>query len=114
MPALIPDRLDAAEQAFIDQAIVKYTGHPGALLGILESVQERNPHKYLPLDALKYIAGKNRNTAVADLQRCHVLRTLQPATAGRQHYLYLSWNGMPYARISRPAPKRSAGTRPGA
>ena len=38
---------DSAEQAFIDQVIAKRSGRPGALLGILEAVQEHNPHKYL-------------------------------------------------------------------
>ena len=48
--------LDTAEKAFIDQSIAKHTGRPGALLGILEAVQEHNRHKYLPEDALRYIA----------------------------------------------------------
>jgi NADH-quinone oxidoreductase subunit E len=50
--------LDSAEQAFIDQIIAKQEGHPGELLGILEAVQERNAHKYLPLDTLQYIATR--------------------------------------------------------
>jgi NADH-quinone oxidoreductase subunit E len=50
--------LDSAEQAFIDQVIAKQSGRPGELLGILETVQERNTHKYLPLDTLQYIANK--------------------------------------------------------
>jgi NADH-quinone oxidoreductase subunit E len=47
-----------AEQAFIDQVITKHRGQPGELLGILEAVQERHMHKYLPLDTLRYVAGK--------------------------------------------------------
>ena len=50
--------LDSAEQAFIDQVIVKQSGRPGELLGILEAVQERNPHKYLSAETLQYIAGR--------------------------------------------------------
>lgn len=50
--------LDAGEQAFIDQIIAGKTGRPGELLGILEAAQERNPHKYLSPEALRYIAGK--------------------------------------------------------
>jgi NADH-quinone oxidoreductase subunit E len=49
---------DSAEQAFIDQIITKQSGQPGELLGILEAVQERSAHKYLPLDTLRYIADK--------------------------------------------------------
>ncbi len=48
--------LDAAEKAFIDQSITQHNGRPGALLGILEAIQERNKKKYLPEDALRYIA----------------------------------------------------------
>ncbi len=50
--------LDSAEQAFIDQLITKQAGKPGALLGILEAVQERDAHKYLSQETLQYIAGK--------------------------------------------------------
>ncbi len=44
--------------AFIDQIIERHRGRPGALLGILEAVQERNPRKYLCGDELRYIADK--------------------------------------------------------
>jgi NADH-quinone oxidoreductase subunit E len=50
--------LDSAEQAFIDQIIAKQCGRPGELLGILEAVQERNPHKYLSPETLRYVAGR--------------------------------------------------------
>jgi NADH-quinone oxidoreductase subunit E len=49
---------DAGERAFIDQVIAGRTGHPGALLGVLEAVQEHTRHKYLPLGTLEYIAAK--------------------------------------------------------
>jgi NADH-quinone oxidoreductase subunit E len=48
----------AAERAFIDKIIAGHGERPGALLGILEAVQEHNPHKYLPLENLRYIAGR--------------------------------------------------------
>ena len=54
----LPALPDSAEQAYIDQAIAKNNGRPGALLGILEAVQEHHPHKYLSLEALRYVAGK--------------------------------------------------------
>jgi NADH-quinone oxidoreductase subunit E len=44
--------------AFIDDLIARYRGRPGALLGILEAVQDRNPRKYLCADELRYIAEK--------------------------------------------------------
>jgi NADH-quinone oxidoreductase subunit E len=51
-----PTLPDSADQAYIDQAIAKNTGRPGALLGILEAVQEHHPHKYLSSEALRYVA----------------------------------------------------------
>jgi NADH-quinone oxidoreductase subunit E len=50
--------LDTAERAFIDQVITRQSGRPGELLGILEAVQERNPHKYLASETLQYIAER--------------------------------------------------------
>ena len=53
-PASIP----TDEQVFIDKLIGSRRGRPGALLGVLEAVQERNRYKYLPLETLRYISGK--------------------------------------------------------
>ncbi|MFZ1136614.1 MAG: NAD(P)H-dependent oxidoreductase subunit E [Candidatus Korobacteraceae bacterium] len=50
--------VDNAEQGYIDQTIAKNNGRPGALLGILEAVQEHHPHKYLSSEALRYVAAK--------------------------------------------------------
>ena len=52
--------------AFIDDAIGRHRGRPGALLGILEAVQEHNPRKYLCADELRYIAAKT-NLSVAQI-----------------------------------------------
>jgi NADH:ubiquinone oxidoreductase subunit E len=54
----LPALPDSADQAYIDQAIAKNTGRPGALLGILEAVQEHHPHKHLSAEALRCVAGK--------------------------------------------------------
>ena len=50
--------VDLAEQAFIDQVVAKQSGRPGELLGILEAVQEHNPHKYLSPETLQYVANR--------------------------------------------------------
>ena len=50
--------LDANEKLMIDQVIGKHEGRPGALLGILETVQAANPHRYLPMESLRYIAER--------------------------------------------------------
>lgn len=50
--------LSTAERAYFDQLIDKNKGRPGALLGILEEAQDHNSHKYLPPEALQYIAER--------------------------------------------------------
>lgn len=52
--------------AFIDDVIARHRGRAGALLGILEAVQERNPRKFLCADDLRYIAAKT-NLPVAQI-----------------------------------------------
>ena len=56
MATLTETALDPRERNLIGQAIATYGGRPGALLGILETVQAANAHKYLSMDALRYIA----------------------------------------------------------
>ncbi len=43
MHAALDERLEAGEQAFIDQVVAGRAGRPGALLGILEAVQNHHP-----------------------------------------------------------------------
>jgi NADH-quinone oxidoreductase subunit E len=50
--------LDGAERAFIDEVVATRTGRPGALLGILEAVQDHHARKYLSMDALRYVGAK--------------------------------------------------------
>jgi len=52
----VHEGLEAHERLLIDQAIAGYGNRPGALLGILEAVQAANVHKFLSMDALRYIA----------------------------------------------------------
>ena len=54
--------LNAQDKLMIDQAITQYSGHPGALLGILETVQAANAHKFLSMDSLRYIADEPEST----------------------------------------------------
>ena len=58
MPTPSVGTIPADEQVFIDKLIATRRGRPGALLGVLEATQERNSHKYLPLETLRYIAAK--------------------------------------------------------
>ena len=54
----LPTVPDGGEQAFIDQTISQHRGRPGALLGILEAIQEHDPHKFLSAEALRYVAAR--------------------------------------------------------
>ena len=56
MPTVADKAPAARERTVIDQAVAKHHGHPGELLGILEAVQSANAHKFLSMDALRYIA----------------------------------------------------------
>ena len=58
MPTVAHQVLSADEKLTIDQAIVHHRDRPGALLGILEAVQAANAHKYLSMEALRYIADE--------------------------------------------------------
>ena len=40
------------EQGFIDDAIARSQGRPGALLSVLEDVQGHHPSNYLPAETL--------------------------------------------------------------
>ena len=46
------------DQDVIDLIIRERAGRPGALLGILEKLQDRNPHKFLPMETLEYVAAR--------------------------------------------------------
>lgn len=54
---IAPQPVDPQEKLLIDQTVARHQGRPGALLGILEAVQSANPHKYLSMPALRYIAA---------------------------------------------------------
>ena len=71
---------DASERAFIDQAIANHSDRPGALLGILEAVQEHNPRKYLPMETLRYVAAKTGipPSQVFSVATFYALFNLQP------------------------------------
>jgi len=51
-------QLHQKDQDFIDGLIAKHKDRPGMLLSLLEEIQENQPHKYLPMTVLDYVAGK--------------------------------------------------------
>jgi NADH-quinone oxidoreductase subunit E len=80
MHTLSSERRDVEEQTFIDGVINRRGDRPGALLGILQVVQDHNPHKYLPLDTLRYIAAKTQIplSRVYSVATFYALFNLQP------------------------------------
>ena len=46
------------DQDLVDRIIGDQAGRPGALLGILEKLQDHNAHKYLPMETLEYVAAR--------------------------------------------------------
>lgn len=46
------------DRDFVDNVLSRQTGRPGALLAILQQVQNNHPRKYLPRETLEYIAAK--------------------------------------------------------
>jgi NADH-quinone oxidoreductase subunit E len=44
------------DQDLIDRIVGEQAGRPGALLGILERLQDAHRHKYLPMETLEYVA----------------------------------------------------------
>ncbi len=67
-------------EAFIDQVIASRGGRPGALLAILEAVQNRHPQKYLPEASLRYIAAamKIPPARIYSVATFYALFNLQP------------------------------------
>jgi NADH-quinone oxidoreductase subunit E len=55
---VVHDVLDDRERLLIEETIAKHGNRPGALLGILEDVQAANAHKFLSMEALRYVAEK--------------------------------------------------------
>jgi NADH-quinone oxidoreductase subunit E len=58
MKSISSQPLSEVDQEYLDRVIASQRGRPGALLGILEKAQDRNPRKYLPRETLEYIAAK--------------------------------------------------------
>lgn len=46
------------DQDTLDRIIAEQSGRPGALLGILEKLQEQHRNKYLPMETLEYVAAR--------------------------------------------------------
>ena len=80
MHAPVAEPLSSSEKVFIDQTVARLSDRPGALLGILEAVQEHNPHKYLPPETLEYVAAKTETplARIYSVATFYALFNLQP------------------------------------
>ena len=90
------------DQDFIDKVLVRQAGRPGALLGILQQVQNNHPRKFLPLGNARVHRSEDRHSLVQDFQRRHVLCAVQSRAAGSQHDLGLPRNGLPHQGVAGP------------
>jgi len=80
MPSAAAQRIQNFDQAFVDSVIAERTGKPGALLGILEKVQDHDPSHYLPATVLEYVAAKTATplSQVYSVATFYALFSLEP------------------------------------
>lgn len=80
MSSQLQPALPTDEQTIIDRIIRARTGRAGALLGILGEIQERNAHKYLAPEMLRYIAAKTEIplSRIYSVATFYALFNLQP------------------------------------
>jgi NADH-quinone oxidoreductase subunit E len=80
MQSLATQRFANFDQAFVDTVVAEQVGRPGALLGILERVQEHEPAHYLPAEVLEYVAAKTATplSQVYSVVTFYALFSLEP------------------------------------
>ena len=80
MQSVATQRFANFDQAFVDAVVAEQVGRPGALLGILERVQEHEPAHYLPAEVLEYIAAKTATplSQVYSVVTFYALFSLEP------------------------------------
>ena len=68
------------DQDLIDRIIGDQAGRPGALLGILEKLQDHSRHKYLSMETLEYVAARTGvpQSQVYAVATFYALFNLQP------------------------------------
>lgn len=80
MDTLPPGTLASEERVFIDKEVSSHRGRPGALLSVLEAVQQRHPQNYLPMETLRYLALKTATnpSRIYGVVTFYALFNLQP------------------------------------
>lgn len=93
------------DQDLIDDIIAGQSGRPGALLGILQRLQDRNRHKYLPTSTLEYVALRTGlpQSQVFSVASFYALFNLEPQGA---HTVAICRGTACHTRGSRPLLQR--------
>jgi NADH-quinone oxidoreductase subunit E len=80
MPSVAASRPADLDHAFLDATIAERLGRPGALLSILQRVQEREPRHYLPAPVLDYVAARTGTplSQVYSVATFYALFSLEP------------------------------------
>ena len=80
MQSAAAQRVETFDQAFVDLVIAEKAGKPGALLGILEKVQDRDPSRYLSAAVLEYVAAKTATplSQIYSVATFYALFSLEP------------------------------------
>ena len=80
MPSAAAQRVENFDQAFVDSVIAEKAGKAGALLGILEKVQDHDPSRYLPAAVLEYVAAKTATplSQIYSVATFYALFSLEP------------------------------------
>ncbi len=58
MNAPSPSLPPPLDQNFLNSVLARHEGRPGALLAILQEIQQNHPRKYLPRETLTYVAER--------------------------------------------------------
>lgn len=93
------------DQDLVDGIIADQVGRPGALLGILQRLQERHRHKYLPMSTLEYVALRSGipQSQVFSVASFYALFNLEPQGA---HTVAICRGTACHTRGSRPLLER--------
>lgn len=94
-----------ADQDLIDGIIAEQAGRPGALLGMLQRLQEHDRHKYLPMAMLEYVAARTGipQSQVFSVASFYALFNLEPQGA---HTVAICRGTACHTRGSRPLLER--------
>jgi NADH-quinone oxidoreductase subunit E len=83
---LVNSNDDDLRPEVMDKIIAKYQGKPGQLLGVLEKLQEANPHHYLPASAMEYVA-KKLNVPLSNVYSVATFYTFFNLKPQGEHYI---------------------------